>query len=139
MKAGAEGIEGITFVPDPKHVQGGLFYVANQAFTLSNEQDISAVFQVELPLRSQEGDAQILGYFCPGIIDLAGLFYDVKTKHLLIISDATNTVLTYSLEHELISTHAFPADFQEGVTVDPNGFLYVAQDSGGIIKFKWRD
>jgi len=139
MKAGAEGIEGITFVPDPKHVQGGLFYVANQAFTLSDEQDVSAVFQVELPLRSQEGDAQILGYFCPGIIDLAGLFYDVKTKHLLIISDATNTVLTYSLEHELISTHAFPADFQEGVTVDPNGFLYVAQDSGGIIKFKWRD
>lgn len=139
LQAGGEGIEGITFVPDPGHVQGGLFYVANQSYSLSNEQDVSAVFQVELPLRSQQGKARILGYFCPGVIDLAGLCYDAQEDQLLVISDATNTILTYSRAHELLSVQALPADYQEGITVDPNGFLYIAQDSGGIIKFKWRD
>ena len=139
LNAGGEGIEAITFVPATEHAQGGLFYVANQAFTLADEQDISALFQLELPLRSAKGEAKITGYLTPGIIDLSGLFYDAKTKHLLIISDATNTILRYSLDHELISTHAFPGDNQEGLTADPNGYLYIAQDSGGIIKFKWRD
>ena len=140
LKAGGEGIEGITFVPDPAHAQGGLFYVANQAFTLTNEQDISAVFQVELPLRSQQGDApQIVGYFSPGIIDLSGLYHDPQTGHIFVISDATNTIIEYSPDHELLSAHAFPGDNQEGIAVDPNGFLYIAQDTGGIIKFKWRD
>ena len=123
LRAGAEGIEGITFVPDPGFAQGGLFYVANQSYSLSNEQDISAVFRVELPLRSRQGKARILGYFSPGVIDLAGLYYDAQTNHILVISDATNTVLTYSLDQQLVSMHALPADYQEGITVDPNGFL----------------
>lgn len=139
MKAGGEGIEGITFVPDPGHAQGGLFYVANQSYSLTSEQDISAVVQVELPLRTQQGQAEIRGYFYPGVIDLAGLHYDSQTGQLMVISDATNTLLTYSLDHTLVSVHALPADYQEGITVDPDGFLYIAQDSGGIIKFKWRD
>ena len=33
--------------------------------------------------------------------------------------------------------YAFPGDNQEGITADPNGFLYIAQDSGGILKLKW--
>jgi uncharacterized protein YjiK len=139
LNAGGEGIEAITFVPDSSHAQGGLFYVANQAFTLTDEQDISAILQLELPLRSPKGKARITGYLAPGIIDLSGLYYDDQTKRLMLISDATNTILSYSLDHELISAHAFPGDNQEGVTVDPDGFLYIAQDSGGIIKFKWRD
>jgi len=139
LEAGAEGIEAITFVPDPEHAQGGLFYVANQAFTLSNEQDISAVFQVELPLRSKTGEPRITGYFTPGIIDLSGLYYDPVTEHIFVISDATNTIIEYSLDYQLISAYAFPGDNQEGITADSNGFLYIAQDTGGIIKFKWKD
>lgn len=136
LGAGAEGIEAITFVPDPEHAQGGLFYVANQAFTLANEQDISAVFKVELPLRSRVGESKITGYFTPGIIDLAGLYYNPLTEHILVVSDATNTIIEYSPDHQLVTAYAFPGDNQEGIAVDPNGFLYIAQDTGGIIKFK---
>lgn len=137
MKAGGEGIEGITFVPDPRHPQGGVFWVANQAFTLSDEQDISAVFQVDLPLRTWTGQARITGYFEPGIIDLSGLHYDPATDRILAVSDATNLLLEYSRDRRLLSVHAFPGDNQEGVTVDSDGFLYIAQDTGGIIKLKW--
>ena len=76
LQAGGEGIEAITFIPDSQHPEGGVFYVANQAFTLSDEQDISAIFQIELPLRTSAGEARITGYFEPGIIDLSGLHYD---------------------------------------------------------------
>ncbi len=136
LAAGKEGIEAITFIPDADHKEGGVFYVANQAFTLSDEQDISAVFQVELPLRSRAGKAKITGYFAPGVIDLSGLYYDSAADTILVISDATNTILEYSRKGELLSIHAFPGDNQEGITVDSDGFIYIAQDSGGIIKLK---
>lgn len=137
LKTGGEGIEGITFIPDPQHREGGVFYVANQAFTLSDEQDISAVFQVELPLRTRMGEARITGYFVPGIIDLSGLHYDPITDRILVISDATNLILEYSRDHHLLSVQAFPGDNQEGITVGSDDFLYIAQDSGGILKLKW--
>lgn len=137
LKAGGEGVEALTFVPDSEHAEGGVFYVGNQAFTLSDEEDISAVFQVELPLRSETGKIRITGYFEPGVIDMSGLHYDPATDHILAISDAANLILEYSRAHELLSVHAFPGDNQEGLTIDPEGFLYIAQDSGGIVKLKW--
>lgn len=137
LRAGGEGIEAITFAPDPRHAEGGIFYVANQAFGLTDEQDISAVFQVELPLRTGTGSPKITGYFTPGIIDLSGLHYDPATDHLLLISDATNLILEYTRDHQLLSVQAFPGDNQEGIAVDADNFLYIAQDTGGIVKLRW--
>ena len=137
LAAGGEGIEALTFVPDAKHKEGGVFYVGNQAFTLSNPEDISAVFRVELPLRTRREPVRITGYFEPGIIDVSALNYDATTGHILLVSDATNTMLEYSHDDRLLNVWAFPGDNQEGVTVDDEGFIYIAQDTGGIIKLKW--
>ena len=137
MKAGGQGIEAITFVPDPTHPEGGTFCVANQAFSLALEDDISAVFQVELPLRSKTGEARLLGYFEPGVIDLSGLYYESASGHLFVISDAANVILEYSRDPALVKAYAFPGDNQEGITADNAGYLYIAQDSGGILKLKW--
>lgn len=137
LRAGGEGIEGIAFVPDSSHPEGGVFYVANQAFTLTDEQDISALFQVELPLRTRRGEPKIIGYFEPGVIDLSALDYDPTTGRILVASDSPNLLLECSPDHHLVSVWAFPGDNQEGVTVDSDGFIYIAQDTGGIIKLKW--
>lgn len=45
--------------------------------------------------------------------------------------------MEYSPAHKLLRELAFPGDNQEGITVDDAGFMYVAQDSGGIIRLKW--
>jgi len=137
MQEGANGFEGITFMPDPAHPQGGTFYVANQSFVLDDEDDISAIFQVELPLRSGTGQPRILSCFEPGVIDLAGMHFDPVTGHILVASDATNMLFEYSPGWELVDFYAFPGDNQEGITVDSEGFIYIAQDTGGIIKLKW--
>jgi len=137
MKSGGQGIEALTFVSNPIHPEGGIFYIANQASSLTNKSDISAVFKVEIPLRSKTKRPRILDYFIPGIIDLSGLHYDPITGHIFIISDTYNIILEYSPDYRLLSEFAFPGDNQEGITVDDAGFMYIAQDSGGIVKLKW--
>jgi len=137
LREGKEGIEAITFVPDAAHAQGGTFFVANQAFTLTDEEDVSAIFEVELPLRSGTGEPTIIRSLSPGIIDLAGLFYDATSSHLFVVSDATNVLLEVSMDLEVLKAYAFPGDNQEGIAADSDGFLYIAQDSGGILKLKW--
>lgn len=137
MKAGGQGIEAITFVPDPDHPDGGTFYVANQSFNLADKHDISGMFVVELPLRSKTGRPKLLNQFKPGVIDLSGLYYDQGNRHIFVISDACNIIMEYSLDFKLLREYAFPGDNQEGITADNMGFMYIAQDSGGIIKLKW--
>ena len=137
MKSGGQGIEALTFVPDMAHPEGGTFCVANQSFNTNDEDDISAIFVVELPLRSKTGEPKLLNYFNPRIIDVSGLYYSPKDGHVFVISDACNIILEYSPTYKLLKEFAFPGNDQEGIAVDDNGFMYIAQDSGGIIKLKW--
>jgi len=140
LKAGGQGIEAITFVPEINHPHGGTFYVANQSYDLEDAEDISAVFEIEVPLKSNADtntSVKILRYFSLGVIDLSGLYFDKATGHLYVISDSTNTIFEFTKTGTLLSGHAFPGDNQEGITVDDQGFLYIAQDSGGILKIKW--
>jgi myo-inositol-hexaphosphate 3-phosphohydrolase len=140
LKAGGHGIEAITFVPDSNHPEGGTFYVTNQGLDLDNREDPSAIFELEVPLRSSSsGDAtaKIVRYFSLGVIDLSGLCYDEKSGHLYVMSDATNTFFEITREGKVLRAYAFPGENQEGIAVDANGFIYIAQDSGGIIKLKW--
>jgi uncharacterized protein YjiK len=137
MDSSGQGLEGITFIPDRRHPEGGTFYVANQSFDLDNGKDISAIFELDVPLRSKRSDVRIISHFRPGIIDLSGLYYDSASNCILAISDSTNTILEYSREHMIVQRLSLPGSDQEGLAADGQGYLYVAQDSGGILKLKW--
>jgi myo-inositol-hexaphosphate 3-phosphohydrolase len=136
LKAGGQGIEAITFVPDSNHPEGGTFYVTNQGLDLENKEDPSAIFEIEAPLRSGSAGAKIIRYFSLGVLDLSGLYYDEINDHLCAISDAMNTFLEITRDGKIVRSYAFPGYNQEGIAVDREGFLYIAQDSGGIIKVK---
>jgi len=41
-----------------------------------------------------------------------------------------------TLNAKLVKEYAFLGDYQEGLAKDDEGYLYIAQDSGGIIKVK---
>lgn len=140
MKEGGQGIEGITFVPNPQHPEGGTFYVAHQSFSLENPGEVSGVLEVELPLRTaSHGDpkGKILRCLRLGVIDLSGLHYDPDTDRLYVISDATNTFWEVTRKGKIVRRYAFPGDSQEGIAVDAQGHVYIAQDSGGIVKIEW--
>lgn len=133
------GIEAITFIPDTNNPDGGTFYVANQTLDLTDEQDPSAIFELQVPLKSNSAKkAIIIRHFSLGVIDLSGLHYDEKEDFLYVISNKKNTLFKITKKGKILESYNLPGKDQGGITVDKNGFLYVAQDKGGgIIKLEW--
>jgi uncharacterized protein YjiK len=126
------GIESIVFMPDDKHPEGGTFYVGNQW-------DPPMIMEVLVPLRSSraaEAEARIIRVLPFKMDDPAGMYYDFQTKRLNVVSDADNILAEITLDGRLVKEYAFLGDNQEGICRDEEGNLYIAQDSGGILKVK---
>ncbi len=126
------GIESITFVPDENHPEGGTFYIGNQY-------DPSCIMEVLIPLKSsmtKTAEAKILRVLSFDLKDPAALFYDQKTGLLNVVNDADNIFVELTLDGKLVNEYAFLGNEQEGIAWDEEGFLYIAQDTGGIIRVK---
>ncbi len=133
QKAGYDnGLESIAFVSDPQHPEGGTFYVGNQW-------DPPCIMEVLIPLKSSNRDiteARILRVLPFKLDDVSAMYYDSNTGILNVVSDADNILVELTLEGKLINEYAFLGNDQEGLTRDDKGYLYIAQDIGGIIKVK---
>ena len=139
FKPGGQGIEGIAFVPDPRNPEGGTFYVANQSFTLEPGEERSLIAEVQLPLKTsseRNASGRILRTFPFGVIDLSAISYNHTTGTLFVVSDSMNTLCEMDRNANILLARAFTGADQEGIALDDEGFLYIAQDSGGIIKIR---
>jgi uncharacterized protein YjiK len=126
------GIESIAFVRNETHPEGGTFYIGNQW-------DPPCVMEVLIPVktsREKTADAHILRVLPLKINDPAALFYDPKTGLLDVVSDADNILVEITLDGRIVREYAFLGDEQEGIARDDEGYLYIAQDRGGILKVK---
>jgi uncharacterized protein YjiK len=126
------GLEAIAFVLDEEHPEGGTFYVGNQW-------DPSCIMEVFVPLKTSQAktaEARIMRVLTRKIPDPAAMYYDSKTGLLNVVSDADNILVEINLDGKLINAYAFTGNDQEGLTRDDEGYLYIAQDLGGIIKIK---
>jgi len=126
------GIESIAFVGDAIHPEGGTFYIGNQW-------DPPCVMEVQAPLKSsheQTAAAHILRILPLELDDPAGLYFDPQTRRLNVVSDADNILVEITFDGRIIREYAFLGDNQEGIAKDDEGYLYIAQDSDGILKVK---
>jgi DNA-binding beta-propeller fold protein YncE len=126
------GIESLTFVPDDAHPEGGTFYAGNQW-------DPPAILEIEVPLKSGGpggAEARIVRVVPFKIDDPAAMCFDPERRVLCIVSDADNIYVEIELDGTLVVEYAFLGDNQEGIAWDPEGYLYIAQDTGGILKVK---
>ncbi len=126
------GVECIAFVSDKDHPEGGTFYAGNQW-------DPPCIVEILVPLRSSQtetAEARIIRVLPFKMDDPAGMYYDSKTGLLNVVSDADNILVEITLEGKLVREYAFPGDNQEGLAKDDEGYLYIAQGEGGIIKVK---
>lgn len=126
------GIESIAFVSDENHPEGGTFYIGNQW-------DPSCIMEVLVPLKSSQtvtAEARIIRVLPFKMYDPAAMYYDRETGLLNVVSDADNILVEITLEGKLVKEYAFLGANQEGITLDDKGYLYIAQDSGKIIKVK---
>jgi uncharacterized protein YjiK len=97
------------------------------------------IMEVLVPLKSsraEEAEARILRVLPLKMDDPAAMYYDPVTRRLNIVSDADNILIEATLEGKVIKQYAFLGNEQEGVCRDDEGYLYIAQDGGGIIKVK---
>jgi len=141
LKYGNQGIEGVAYVPDPNHADGGTFFVVNQQFKLKDPEDLSAVVQVAAPLRQKtEGSSivPILRFVQMPITDLADAAYDPASGCLLIVSDENDLLLKMTPYGQVAAAWTLPGRDQEGIALDDRSHLYIAQDTGGILKLKLR-
>jgi len=126
------GIEAIAFVLKEDHPEGGTFYVCNQW-------EPSCIMEVLVPLKTSQAktaEARIIRVLPFKIDDPAAMYYDYKTELLNVVSDADNILVEITLEGKLVNEYAFLGNDQEGLTRDDEGYLYIAQDVGGIIRIK---
>jgi len=126
------GIESIAFVADKDHPEGGTFYLGNQW-------DPPCIVEILVPLESthaDEAEARIIRVLPFKMDDPGGMYYDQKTRNLNVVSDADNILVEITLEGKLVREYAFLGDNQEGLAKDDEGYLYIAQGEGGIIKVK---
>lgn len=136
MDKKGNGIEAITFIPNKSDPNRVTFFVANQANRLDEKDDISAIFEIEVNLNSKEKrpKGRIKNVFPMQTIDLAALQHIKKTDTLWVVSDKTNTLFEMTLTGKILNKTKILGVDQEGITVDSEGFIYIVQDSGGILK-----
>ena len=137
LRKGGMGIEAIAFVPDTSHPEGGTFWVGNQSFSLKAAAEPSVVCEVVVPLRSthaKKAEGTIIRAYKMNFIDISGLAYDAQADLLVLISDTTNLLVEIKREGTILSQYLLPGDEQEGIVLDGLGYMYIAQESGEIIK-----
>ena len=126
------GIESITFIPDENHPEGGTFYIGNQY-------DPSCIMEVLIPIKSsmtKTAEARILRILPFDLKDPAAMYYDPRTGLLNVVNDADNIFVELTLDGKLVNEYAFLGNEQEGIAWDEDDFLYIAQDTGGIIRVR---
>lgn len=137
LKEGGMGIEAITFIPDTSHPEGGTFWIGNQSFSRKPGGEPSIVCEVNVPLRtsnSKKTEATIVRFFELSLLDISGLTYDAQADSLVLISDTTNLLVELKRDGTVLHRYLLPGDDQEGVTLDGLGYMYIAQESGQVIK-----
>ena len=141
LKKGGMGLEAITFVPNASHPEGGTFWVGNQSFSLKPNREPSIVCEVVVPLSSTNPtppEGKIISFFPLSIIDISGLEYDSSRHCLIVVSDTTNLLVEVVRDGTVLRQHLLPGNDQEGITLDHQGFMYIAQENGEVIKIEDR-
>ena len=141
LRKGGMGLEAIAFVPSDSHPEGGTFWVGNQSFSLKPNREPSVVCEVAVPLSSTNPsppEGKIVSFFPLSIIDISGIAYDSSRHCLIVVSDTTNLLVEVTRDGTVLRQHLLPGNDQEGITLDSEGFMYIAQENGEVIKIEDR-
>jgi uncharacterized protein YjiK len=129
------GIESITNF-------NGRIYLTYQAYRTIPDKDRPFIPKWGLPsilfrITDTSPNAHIDDVFIFDYMDLSAM--DQKDGFLYIVSDYENILIKFDVvENKNIEEYSLPGDEQEGIAFDNNGYMYIAQDSGGILKIKFK-
>jgi hypothetical protein len=120
----SRGLEALTFIPDPMHPEGGLFYAG-----LQNDGRIY-VFDLPISTSTTSTNAVHINTIEPvaGRDDLSGLDWVESTSTLYAIYDGDDLLRAMLADGTFVDEWALPGDGQEGVAFG-DCTLFVAHDT----------
>lgn len=134
LKPSDEAIEGITFIADASHRYGGTFLVANRNKEVGDADKPAEIIEIELPLTDiASNSGEVVRRYQPEIAGMSGLHYVQDEDLLFITTDDGNAMFKYSLSAGIVECFDLPGEKQEGVAIDADGIVYIADDKGGSI------
>jgi uncharacterized protein YjiK len=131
LERGGDGIEGITFVPDKAHPEGGRFFAVNQY-------DPPVLVELAVPLRTSRErfeKARIVAAYRIPSPPLSGVTWSDELDAFLIPSALWRAVHVVDRRGVRIASVRVPGIMQEGIALLPDGGFVIAQDTGSLLKW----
>lgn len=131
LTAGGNGFEGVAWIPSGTDAAGTLLIL--------NQDDPTALLAVDLRDVRLDAEVEAAGFWLLPQRNSGALHYDAPTGELWVVNSWLNTLLVLRVGElrageavEVLRWEVVPGLAQEGVALDPEGRLWVAQDTGGI-------
>jgi len=131
LQRGGDGIEGLTFKPDPTSAEGGRFYAVNQF-------DPPVLVELEVPIKTSKerfGEAKILSAKRVGSPPLSDVVWFPAINGFLVTSALWRSVYVTDAAGDRTQSVRIPGLMQEGIAALPDGSFVIVQDTGGLIKW----
>lgn len=132
LRRGGDGIEGLTFVPDEEHPEGGRFWAVNQF-------DPPVLVELAVALRTSKEKFQTARVVRAIPVDnapLSAVTWDPVHHEFLVVSALWKRVVVIDEAGNVGGGVRIPAFMPEGITLLPGGEVVLAQDSGGLVVWK---
>jgi hypothetical protein len=131
LERGGDGIEGVTFVPDSTHPEGGRFFAVNQY-------DPPALIELAVPLRTSRERferARVLKAYRIASPPLSDVSWHAGLGIFLVPSALWRSVHVVDPAGNRLRTVRVPGIMQEGIAAVPAGAYVIAQDTGGLLRW----
>jgi uncharacterized protein YjiK len=121
------GIEGIAITPDG-------IYVSNQSTKRYPKPDSSVLVKIDSLKKKKVAIKDIVDH---GYIDIAGLCF--HNGYLYMVSDTDDLLIKYDLKNKkTVAKKKLSSFAQEGVAFDDSSNIYIADDNGRIMKYRFK-
>jgi len=128
---GSPGFQGLAFREVPGYPGGGLFYLVHQRGPTM----IVALSLDPSSSGGRLGESAVAGRFVLEGEDLTAATYVPALDRLLVISDARDRALVLRMDGGVEAEVVLPGRRQEGLALDGEGRLWVADERAGLLRF----
>jgi uncharacterized protein YjiK len=120
-----QGFEGLGFRPDAAQPGGGVFYLTHQR---KPSQVVAIAFDPSRPAGTLGADIVKGRWEMTGYEDLTAITWAAGLDRLLVVSDAKDVLIVMRTDGTVERDVPLPGKQQEGIAVDDEGNLWVADD-----------
>jgi len=128
-----QGFEGLAFREDKALSGGGLFYLVHQR---APAMVVAVTFDPTQPPDHLGAESVATRFRVEGYEDLTAATWVPALERLLVIADARDRLLVLEEDGTLDAEVPLPGAKQEGLCMDGQGSLWVADDRGGLLRFR---